>query len=44
VVLSWGESLSYSRLVGVLVGAGWLGYITAFGDVAGHQRFYWGLC
>jgi len=29
VVLRWGWSLSYSRLAGVLVGAGWLGYIMA---------------
>jgi len=30
VVLSWGGSLSFSRLGGVLVGAGWLGYFYGF--------------
>jgi len=30
VVLSWGESLSFSRLGGVLAGAGWLGYFYGF--------------
>jgi len=30
VVLSWGGSLSFSQLVGVLVGAGWLGLFCGY--------------
>ena len=44
VVLSWSGSLSFSRLAGLMVGAGVFGYFMAFGVLAGHQRFCWGLC
>ena len=44
VVLSWGGSLSFCRLGGVLLGLGsWIIFM-AFGVSAGHQRFCWGLC
>jgi len=39
VVVSWGGSLSFSRLGGVLLGLGSWIICMAFGVSAGHQRF-----